>query len=252
MSARTEPAAMATNEFADKTCSAPAARSARMCEIVVQHVPAGRAIALLDIGCGTGSLVFLLAGALPAATLTGLDVSAPNIRAAQMRRSALDAASADRVHFEQADYLARPASPVDVVTTDGVLHLIPGDTRALFAKIASDLRPGGVLVVCMPYDCAYNYAFAMLRRALRLVRSGALDALILKIGRMLHGRQMSDEGLRERVPYMYIAPERMAGRSLRETIAPSVGLHLVTRYSMPSTSLSQLKHEVLVFQKRAA
>jgi SAM-dependent methyltransferase len=243
---------MTTSEFADRTCSAPAGRSARMCAIVAQHVPAGRAIQLLDVGCGTGSLVFLLAGALPAATLTGLDVSAPNIRAANAQRSALDAASADRIHFEQADYLARPALPVDVVTSDGVLHLIPGDTRALFAKLAADLRSGGVLVVCMPYDCAYNYAFAMLRRALRLVRSNALDALILKVGRVLHGRQMSDEGLRERVPYMYIAPQRLAGRSLRETIAPAAGLRFVTRYPMLSTSLSQLKHEVLVFQKQAA
>jgi len=239
-------------EFADKTCSAPAERSARMCEIVVQHVPGNRAIQLLDVGCGTGSLVFLLAKALPAATVTGLDVSAPNIRAAAAQRVTLEGALAARVRFEQVDYLARPASPVDALTSDGVLHLIPGDTRALFAKLASDLRPGGVLVVCMPYDCAYNYAFAMLRRGLRLVRSRALDALILSIGRILHGSEMSDDGLRERVPYMYIAPQRLAGRSLREVIAPSVGLHLLTRHPMPSASMSQLKHEVLVFQKQAA
>ncbi len=103
----------------------------------------------------------------------------------------------------------------------------------------------------MPYDCAYNYAFAMLRRALRLVRSRALDALILRMGRMLHGREMDDEGLRERIPYMYIPPQRLAGRSLREAIAPSAGLRLIARHAMPSVSLSQLKHEVLVFQKAA-
>ena len=104
----------------------------------------------------------------------------------------------------------------------------------------------------MPYDCAYNYAFAVLRRVLRLARSRALDALIMQAGRVLHGREMSDEGLRERVPYMYIPPERLAGRNLREKIAPSVGLRLITRYPMPSTSLSQLKHEVLVFERQAA
>jgi hypothetical protein len=89
----------------------------------------------------------------------------------------------------------------------------------------------------------------MLRRVLRLVRSRALDALILQVGRMLHGSQMNDEGLRERIPYMYIAPERLAGRSLRETIAPAAGLRLVARHPMPSVSLSQLRHEVLVFEK---
>jgi SAM-dependent methyltransferase len=240
------------SEFADKKCTAPAERSQRMCEIVVAHVSRDRALEVLDVGCGTGSLVFLLARALPNATLVGLDVSAPNISAAEARRAALDSPTASRVRFERDDYLARAATPGDAVTSDGVVHLIPGDTRALFAKLAADVRPGGVLVVCMPYDCGYNYAFATLRRLLRLVRSPLVDAIILWIGRGLHGREMSDEGLRERIPYMYIPPERLAGRNLRERIAPSVGLRLVTRYPMKSTSLSQLKHEVLVFEKQVA
>jgi SAM-dependent methyltransferase len=223
-----------------------------MCDLVLKHVSRDRAIQMLDVGCGTGSLVFLLGRALPSATVVGLDVSAPNIQAAEVQRAMLDAATSARVRFERVDYLARPAVPVDAVTSDGVLHLIPGDTRALFAKLAADVRPGGVLVICMPYDCGYNYVFATLRRLLRLFRSPALDAIILRIGRVLHGREMSDEGLRERVPYMYIPPQRLAGRSLRETIAPSVGLRLIARYPMPSTSLSQLKHEVLVFERKAA
>jgi SAM-dependent methyltransferase len=222
-----------------------------MRDIVVQHVAGDRSIDVLDLGCGTGSLISLLARALPSATLTGIDISAPNIAKAEADRMKLDANAAARIRFERADYVARPVSPVDVIATDGVLHLIPGATRKLFAKLSADLRPGGVLIACMPYDCAYNYAFAMLRRLLRLVRSRALDALILTVGRMLHGKQMDDEGLRERVPYMYIPPQRLAGRGLRDTIAPSVGLHLIARHPMPSVSLSQLRHEVLVFHKAA-
>ena len=240
------------SEFTYKTCSAPAERSQRMCDLVLKHVPRDHAIRMLDVGCGTGSLVFLLARALPAATLVGVDVSASNVQAAEAQRVALDDATKSRVGFEQADYLARRSTPVDAVTSDGVLHLIPGDTRAIFAKLAADVRPGGLLVIGMPYDCGYNYAFAIVRRCLRRLRSRWLDALILRIARMVHGKDMSDEGLRERVPYMYLPPQRLAGRSLRETIAPSVGLRVVTRYPMPSTSLSQLKHEVLVFEKQAA
>jgi SAM-dependent methyltransferase len=240
------------SEFAQTTCSAPADRSERMCDLVMKHVPGNQPLEVLDVGCGTGSLVFLMARALPHATLVGLDVSAANILAAEAHRTTLDSATAVRMRFEQGDYLVRPATPVDAVTSDGVLHLIPGDTGTLFAKLAADVRPGGALVICMPYDCGYNYAFAMLRRLLRLVRSRALDAIILRIGRVLHGSEMSDEGLRERVPYMYIPPQRLAGRRLREAIAPSVGLRLVTRYPMKSTSLSQLKHEVLVFEKQVA
>ena len=239
------------SDFAGKTCSAPVERSARMCELVVRHVPQDRAIELLDVGSGTGSLVFLLARALPLASLAGIDVSAANIREAEARRCTLEMSLAARVRFEQGDYLQRAPCAVDGLTSDGVLHLLSGDTRALFAKLAADIRPGGVLVIDMPYDCAYNYAFAMLRRILRLLRSRWLDAVILRVARWVHGSQMSDEGLRERVPYMYLPPKRLAGRQLRNRIAPSVGLRFVTRYSNPSTSLSQLKHEVLVFEKVA-
>jgi cyclopropane fatty-acyl-phospholipid synthase-like methyltransferase len=222
-----------------------------MRDLVLKHVPHDRTTQVLDVGCGTGSLVFLLARALPAATLIGVDVSAANVRAADTDRATLDEATKSRVRFELVDYVTRPATPVDAVTSDGVLHLIPGDTRALFGKLAADVRPGGILVIDMPYDCGYNYAFAIARRCLRLLRSRWLDAVIFGIARMIHGNDMSDEGLRERVPYMYLPPQRLAGRRLRETIAPSVGLRLVTRYPMPSTSLSQLKHEVLVFEKAA-
>ena len=223
-----------------------------MCELLLRHVPRDRAIETLDVGCGTGSLVFLLARALPAATLVGIDVSMPNIQAAETQRAASETSTRSRIRFEQIDYMTRAATPVDAVTSDGVLHLIPGDTRVLFAKIAADIRPGGVLVIDMPYDCGYNYAFAIARRCLRLLRSRWLDAVILRIARFVHGSEMSDEGLRERVPYMYLPPQRLAGRSLRETIAPSVGLRLVMRYPAASTSLSQLKHEVLVFEKQVA
>jgi len=222
-----------------------------MRDIVLEYAPRDRAIAVLDLGCGTGSLVFLLADARPDARLIGIDVSAANISAAEGSRAGLDPVKAARIVFEQVDYLKRAATPVDVLVSDGVLHLIPGDTRTLVAKLAADVKADGVLVVCMPYDCAYNYAFAMLRRVLKLVRSRALDALILGIGRFLHGSEMDEEGLRERIPYMYIPPQRLAGRSFREVVAPAVGLRLVARHPMTSASLSQLKHEVLVFKKAA-
>jgi hypothetical protein len=78
------------------------------------------------------------------------------------------------------------------------------------------------------------------------VRSSWLDLLILKVGRLLHGSEMDDERLRERVDYMYIAPVRMLNARLTACIA-SVGLRAVAKYPMHSTSLAQLKHQVTVF-----
>ena len=239
----------ATREtFANKTCSAPAERSARMRDITLGHLPARPGIRILDLGCGTGSLAFALAAARPDAFITGIDVSGANIRVASQRLA--DSGYGDRLTFEQVDYLAYAARSYDVIVTDGVLHLIPGSTRTLVAKLSRDLTPGGVLIVAMPYDCVYNRLFAVVRRGLRLVRGPATDALILALARALHGKEMDDARLAERVDYMYIPPARLETKSLTSDLAPAFGLRAIATHPMPSTSPSQLKHRVTVFEKR--
>jgi hypothetical protein len=99
-------------------------------------------------------------------------------------------------------------------------------------------------------DCAYNRAFAALRRVLRVLRSSWSDELILQLGRLMHGREMTDDGLRERVPYMYAPPVRMMNARLA-AMAASAGLRQAAPYPMASTSLSQLKHRVTVFERVA-
>jgi cyclopropane fatty-acyl-phospholipid synthase-like methyltransferase len=235
------------SEFAGVTCTAPAARSDRMRDIVVSHVPSGRPIRMLDVGCGTGSLVFRLAAALPDATLIGIDVSAPNIEAA--RRELSRRRPAPAVQFERADYLGYAAAPFDAIVSDGVLHLIVCETGALVRKLARDLRPGGVLVIDMAYDGAYNRAFSVVRRLLRVLRSSWLDHAILQAGRLLHGRDMDEAGLRERIGYMYMPPVRMNDARLMREFADA-GLHRVTEYPMAATSLSQLRHRVTILERR--
>jgi cyclopropane fatty-acyl-phospholipid synthase-like methyltransferase len=219
-----------------------------MRDIVLAHVPQDKGVRVLDVGCGTGSLLFRLADALPAASLVGIDVSPANIRAAEQQMADHPAA---RAQFEVADYLEYRAEPFEVVVSDGVLHLIPGDTAALVRKLAADLRPGGVLICSMPFDCRYNRAFAVVRRVLRALRSPWLDRFILRAGRLLHGHEMDDGGLRERVDYMYVPPERMMSDRLAACFA-SAGLGRLAEYDMRSTSLSQLRHRVTIFVRDAA
>jgi trans-aconitate 2-methyltransferase len=243
------PSGSAAEAYAAKTCSAPIARSHQMRDIVVAQMTATGPVRLLDLGCGTGSLAWLLADALPAASVTGIDVSPFNIRAAIAQQAGR--ASAARVTFEVADYLAYRADPFDAIVADGVLHLIPGDTDQLLRKIAGDLRAGGVFICSMPFDCLYNRTFALVRRILRAVRSPVVDAAILQAGRLLHRRKMDDERLRERVDYMYIPPERMMSDALGRQFV-SAGLQRTAELAMRSTSPSQLKHSATIFVRVAA
>jgi SAM-dependent methyltransferase len=190
--------------------------------------------------------VFRLAAALPEASLVGIDISPANIRAAQLEQ---ERGTPSRVTFEVADYLQHHAGTFDAIVADGVLHLIPGDTGALVRKVADDLKAGGVFVCAMPFASGYNSAFAVVRRTLRRIRSPWLDRLILRIGRVLHGHQMDDEGLCERVGYMYMPPERVMDASLLRAF-DAAGLQRIADYEMKSVSLSQLKHRVTVFVRR--
>ncbi len=219
-----------------------------MRDIVLAHVPADRAIRLLDLGAGTGSLIFRLAEALPSAELLGIDVSEANVRAAVAQQAARSDTA--RVHFEVANYFEFAVQPFDAIVSDGVLHLIPGDTLALITKLAHDLRPGGLVICSMPYDCLYNRLMTVLRRILRSFRSPWLDALILRAARALHGREMDEAALEERVIYMYLVPERVMNDRLMACFTDA-GLHRAAEYPMASTSPSQLRHRVTVFVRDA-
>jgi len=219
-----------------------------MRDIVLEHAPRNSPIRVLDLGCGTGSLLFRLADALPNAELTGIDVSAANIATAERNASGK---FGGRVRFAISDYLAYRDAPFDLIVSDGVLHLIAAPTDTLIRKLAADLVPGGLLICDLPYDCAYNRAFSVVRRMLRAVRSSFSDRLILSIARLVHAGDMTDDQLRERVQYMYFPPQRMMDRMLTARFA-SAGFRQISVHQNPSTSASQLRHNVTVWSKAAA
>jgi SAM-dependent methyltransferase len=235
-----------SSPFEANTCSAPAERSARMRDIVLERAPRGQPLRMLDVGCGTGMLVFRLAEALPAAAVTGVDISPANIAVAEAHRPAW--AGHERVQFVCADYLQHAVAPVDVIVTDTVLHFMRARPGDLWSKLARDLQPGGVLVCAMAYDCLHNRLLSGARRTLRAVRGGLVDSLLMGLGRLAYGRAMDDALIRERIEYMYIPPEQLMSPAT-EAQTRSVGLRLVARHEMPGASATQLKQQVSVFQK---
>jgi len=233
--------------FEAHTCSAPDERSDRMRDIVLAHVPRG-AIDVLDVGCGTGGLVFRLADALPRATIVGIDISSANTRAAEAARSARQVQT--RARFQTADYLSYEAPPVDVIATDTALHFLHGGPDRLWTKLARDLRPSGVLIVSMAYDCAHNRILNFGRWFLRAIRCSMVDGLILAVARVAYGHAMDVDRLRERTAYMYIPAEQWMTPAVLQVLVPSVGLRLIAEQDVRATSAAELRQRVMVFQKQ--
>jgi SAM-dependent methyltransferase len=205
---------------------------------------------LLDLGCGTGGQVLLLAEMLPRARVVGIDVSAASIEAARAARAVHPAA--ERIELAVADYMAFAGGPFDVVVSDTVLYAIPVDTASLFAKLARDLVEGGLLVYTMPVASWYNRALGVVRRLARALRGRALDAIVLAAARALHGREWDEALLRERIPYMYVVPFRWDSAALHARMAERWGLPVVATEAVPHASPAQLQHCLVVARRRSA
>lgn len=105
----------------------------------------GGAVRVLDLACGTGAVLELLAAALPDARLYGVDLS-PFYVAAARRRFADDRRVSLLV--EDAEALPFLDGHFDIVTCVYLLHELPSEVRTrVLREAARVLRPGGTLVV---------------------------------------------------------------------------------------------------------
>ncbi len=95
-----------------------------------------------DLGCGTGSLTRLLAQRWPSARVIGIDASETMLAQARTEAGAVEWVPADLTTWQ-------PEQPLDLLYSNAALHWLP-DHRALFARLAGMLAPGGVLAVQMP------------------------------------------------------------------------------------------------------
>ena len=95
---------------------------------------------VVDLGCGTGSALPLLAARFSEAEVMGVDGSPAML--AKARATGFAAQMADIAGWS-------PAEPVDVIFSNAALHWLPDHAR-LFPKLMDALSPGGLLAVQMP------------------------------------------------------------------------------------------------------
>ena len=233
--------------LAGRTFTVPEARRNRLVSVVLQHVDPQQRLRVLDLGCGTGVNTLALAEALPRALVTGVDLSAASIAAAEAARRRHPAA--ERVTLATANYLAFTGGPFEIIVSDTVLYAIPTPDEALFGKIAGDLVPGGLLVYTMPTNALANRLVVGVRRVLRRARGRTTDAALLAITRALHGGRYDDALLRERVPYMYVVPDRYDSRALHARLRRLWGFEILTTEPIPRASPAQLKHRLVVARR---
>jgi 2-polyprenyl-3-methyl-5-hydroxy-6-metoxy-1,4-benzoquinol methylase len=116
-------------------------------ELLVQHVPEGAKV--LDIGCGAGLLLSLIAGLGTDFDGVGFDVSP---RAIELARQMASGASANalpaKLSFERLDVASDwPAGMFDVVFLVDVLHHVPpANQEAVVRQATSKVKPGGLFV----------------------------------------------------------------------------------------------------------
>ncbi len=110
---------------------------------------------VVDLGCGAGAVAEALTARWPGRRLSGVDASPAMLaKAAQTGRYAC---------LEEADAARwQPARPPALIFSNALCHWLP-DHRALFARLAGMLAPGGVLAVQMPRQYAAP-SHALLRR----------------------------------------------------------------------------------------
>jgi ubiquinone/menaquinone biosynthesis C-methylase UbiE len=140
---------------------------------LVAQVVADEPSAVLEIGCGTGSLTALLAHALPTGKVVGLDPDPAVLARARAK------GSMSRIEWRagSAVELASPAQSFDRVVASLVLHhLDTSEKRAALAEAHRVLRPGGRLHVAdwgAPQDPLMHVAFFALRTLDGFDRTGA-------------------------------------------------------------------------------
>jgi len=133
--------------------------------------PRGR---VLDVGCGFGLWLNVLALRYPELRLQGLDIDPRKIRGARRSRNSA-------IEFLETDTNALAAHGYDCITFVDVLYLMDEQAKQkAIAEVARLLKPGGILLIKeMDDQPRWKYAWNVFE-----------ETLAVRVVRMTHGAQL--------------------------------------------------------------
>lgn len=220
---------MKNPDFKETPFSSPPVRVQEMTRFALRVTGNAQPAVIIDIGCGDGSLAFALKAHYRTARVHGIDLSKPSISRAIQE-------SAERgltdLHFHHGDYLETELPGADLIITDSTLHLIPVPNSVLWNKIKTDLKDEGLIVFSMPIAHWANSLLWFFRSLWRRLPTGWTDWLGLRLGKLLHGKRLNENEIRERLVYMRSIPLRIDNASLRSSLA-AAGFVLVDEEREP-------------------
>lgn len=103
---------------------------------------------IVDLGCGTGSLMFCMLDTFPDATVYGVDFDPTMLWLAQARlKSFGNRSKIEMLDLKDSSWPHSITAPVDAVVSATALHwLSPAQLLGLYNGIAQILRPGGIFL----------------------------------------------------------------------------------------------------------
>jgi SAM-dependent methyltransferase len=118
--------------------------SARLAHKFLQFAPVRDGEAVLDVGCGTGSLTLAIAGTCQPSRVVGIDISEPYVEFARRRTSDT------RLRFDVGDASSLPYTDgeFDQALSLLVLQFIPEAKKAV-AEMRRVVRSGGTVAACV-------------------------------------------------------------------------------------------------------
>jgi SAM-dependent methyltransferase len=236
--------------FKSESFSSPAQSYTAIMRLLKRYCPHNKPLRILDIGCGTGTMMLEMGRTFPGSRITGIDISHPNIYLCK-KRCRLQGLE-NQLHCICGDYLTTDLGLFDIICANSTLQYLNTPKAAIYEKINSQLADGGIFLNAMPFDSFANRVLNAIRLGMRKVRTPLLDTVILKIAMRVYSHQFTVKQLKQRIPYMYVHTFHFSKDTRKKKPGAKNGWALLYEKKETGRQPGKIRHITKVYQKKRA